>query len=166
MRLLSTPLVPTSVFMTAEGMSGIKFVIRGEPASKANSRRLVMFGKKPAVIKSMKAVDYVASFMRQCPKLAEPMDGPVSVYVKIYYASRRPDLDETVILDAMQGYIYVNDRQVRERHAYWGLDPENPRAEIEVIQIPEPEGYAKAKPVKKRAGTGHQGLSGKRKGKG
>ncbi len=34
----------------------------GEPASKANSRRIVMFGKRPAIIKSQKARDYVKSF--------------------------------------------------------------------------------------------------------
>ena len=31
------------------------FTIDGEPASKANSRKIVMFGKRPAVIKSDKA---------------------------------------------------------------------------------------------------------------
>jgi hypothetical protein len=37
----------------------------------------------------------------------------------------------------MQGLIYENDRQVKERHCYWGLDPENPRAEIIIEKIPE-----------------------------
>jgi hypothetical protein len=37
----------------------------------------------------------------------------------------------------MQGLIYENDRQVKERHAYWGLDPENPRAEILIEKIAE-----------------------------
>jgi Holliday junction resolvase RusA-like endonuclease len=48
----------------------------------------------------------------------------------IHYASRRPDLDESVILDAMQGIVYKNDRQVKEKQIYWGLDPQNPRCEI------------------------------------
>jgi len=60
------------------------------------------------------------------------MDGDLSVSITIYYASRRPDLDESVILDAMQDLIYLNDRQVKEKHIYWGLDKENPRAEIQV----------------------------------
>ena len=33
----------------------IKFVVEGEPASKANSRKIVKFGKRFGVIKSEKA---------------------------------------------------------------------------------------------------------------
>jgi Holliday junction resolvase RusA-like endonuclease len=55
----------------------------------------------------------------------------------IYYASRRPDLDESLILDLLQGLVYVNDRQVKERHTYWHLDPESPRTEMIIEQIPE-----------------------------
>lgn len=110
----------------------IEFVILGEPASKANSRKLVRFGNRPAIIKSQKARDYVNAFKLQCPKLTELMQGDLSVTMTIYYASRRPDLDESVILDCMQELIYENDRQVKEKHIYWGLDKDNPRAEIKV----------------------------------
>ena len=48
----------------------------------------------------------------------------------LYYASRRPDLDPSLILDALQGRVYRNDRAVREMHLYHRLDRENPRAEI------------------------------------
>jgi Holliday junction resolvase RusA-like endonuclease len=65
------------------------------------------------------------------------MTGDLKVTMHIYYASRRPDLDESLILDLLQGYVYANDRQVKERHCYWGLDPENPRAEITVEKIAE-----------------------------
>jgi Holliday junction resolvase RusA-like endonuclease len=113
-----------------------QFVVYGEPASKANSRRLVSFkrkggvGTRPALIKSQKALDYNDAFRLQCPKLSPLMEGDVSVSIRIYYASRRPDLDESVILDAMQGLVYLNDRQVKEKHIFWGLDKERPRAEI------------------------------------
>ncbi len=112
-----------------------QFVVYGEPASKANSRRLVSFkrsggGSRPALIKSQKALDYNEAFRTQCPKLSPLMEGDVSVTITIYYASRRPDLDESVILDAMQGLVYLNDRQVKEKHIFWGLDKTNPRAEI------------------------------------
>ena len=113
-----------------------QFVVYGEPASKANSRRLVSFkrkggaGSRPALIKSQKALDYNEAFQKQCPKLSPLMEGDVSVTITIYYASRRPDLDESVILDALQGLVYLNDRQVKEKHIFWGLDKTNPRAEI------------------------------------
>ena len=112
-------------------------IIFGEPASKANSRRVVRFGGMSRLIKSKKALSYADVFRQQCKPLATLMTGDLRVTLHIFYASRRPDLDETLILDLMQGLIYENDRQVKERHCYWGLDPENPRAEIIVEKIPE-----------------------------
>lgn len=111
------------------------FVIFGEPASKANSRKLVTLGGRPAFIKSQKARDYVTEFQRQCRQQVKVMtDKDVRVELMIHYASRRPDLDESVILDAMQGIVYVNDRQVKQRFAYWGLDKDLPRSVIRVVE--------------------------------
>jgi Holliday junction resolvase RusA-like endonuclease len=112
-------------------------IIFGEPASKANSRRVVKFGNMSRLIKSQKALNYSDAFRQQCQPLATLMTGDLRVTLHIFYASRRPDLDESLILDLMQGLIYENDRQVKERHAYWGLDPENPRAEILIEKIEE-----------------------------
>jgi len=85
-------------------------------------------------IKSKKALSYVDMFKQQAPEMI-PLEGDVSVSMRIYYASRRPDLDESLILDLLQGVTYINDRQVKEKHIYWGLDKENPRAEIEVKKM-------------------------------
>jgi len=112
-------------------------IIFGEPASKANSRRVVHYGGMSRLIKSKKALSYSDVFKQQCGKLPTLMTGDLRVTLYIFYASRRPDLDESLILDLMQGLIYENDRQVKERHCYWGLDPDNPRAEIIVEKIPE-----------------------------
>jgi len=130
----------------------ISQIIFGEPASKANSRRVVKFGNMSRLIKSQKALNYSDAFKQQCPKLAKLMTGDLRVTLHIFYASRRPDLDESLILDLMQGLIYENDRQVKERHAYWGLDPDNPRAEIIVEKIPDV--YTKKKPARRRAKRG------------
>jgi hypothetical protein len=113
-------------------MSSIWFTILGEPASKANSRQLVTIKGRPAFIKSKKARDYVNEFQSQCPKLDEMLEGDLWVDIKIFYASRRPDLDESVILDCMQDFIYANDRQVKAKYVHWGLDKDNPRAQIVV----------------------------------
>lgn len=106
------------------------FVIEGEPASKANSRRLVSFRGKPRLIKSQKALSYEKTFKEQCPRLDAEYEDDVEVTITIYYASRRPDLDESVILDCMQGFIYKNDRQVKRKIINWGLDRDRPRSEI------------------------------------
>jgi DNA-binding response OmpR family regulator len=39
---------------------------------------------------------------------------------------------DAIVLDVMQGRIYVNDRQVREKWIKHGIDRANPRAEITV----------------------------------
>tara|TARA_Y100001963_G_C6761520_1_gene439717 strand:+ start:1294 stop:1677 length:384 start_codon:yes stop_codon:yes gene_type:complete len=120
----------------------IEFEIMGEPASKANSRQLVTIKNRPAFIKSKKARDYLKMFVAQCPKLPELLEGDLKVEATIYYKSRRPDLDESVILDAMEKLIYANDRQVKEKHIKWGLDRENPRSTIKVSCLPSQDNTA------------------------
>lgn len=131
-------------------MSQIKFTILGQPYSKANSRRLVTIGGRPSFIKSKEAIDYEKWAGLQIPAAAKLMlEGPVRVTIKIFYASQRPDLDESVVLDVLQAKhkkigderhlirrgVYLNDRQVREKHIFHGIDKINPRAEIEVEPI-------------------------------
>jgi Holliday junction resolvase RusA-like endonuclease len=152
----------------------IRLTILGEPASMKNSRQIVnipRFSKRlnkhvsaAAVIKSEKARDYEREAQRQIPPAARAMlQGPVRVTMTIYYASERPDLDESVILDVMQAKfetvvdryerigegkyapievrkctrkgVYVNDRQVREKHISHAIDKTNPRAEILVEEL-------------------------------
>ena len=117
-----------------EDVQALSLIIYGEPASKSNSRRLVSIRGRPAVIKSSKALAYAKMFKQQCVR-KKLLEGDVAVHMTIYYASRRPDLDESLILDLLQDVAYTNDRQVREKHIYWGLDKINPRCEIKVEKI-------------------------------
>ena len=110
-------------------------VILGEPASKANSRRIVNIRGRMVPIKSQKALDYVTSLRLQAAaQMSAMIEGDLRVEMMIHYASRRPDLDESVILDALQGIAYANDRQVKQRMTYWGLDKDMPRAVIRITQ--------------------------------
>ena len=86
------------------------------------------------LIKSPQALAYEAKAAHQTPK--HMIEGEVRVTMNIYYASKKPDLDESLILDAMQGKVYANDRQVWEKHVYKAIDKKNPRAVITV----EPRG--------------------------
>lgn len=134
----------------------IAIVLFGEPASKSNSREIVSVNKRapdgtlkrvPRSIKSDAARQFELDAIRQIPAACRLMlTCDVRVTMRLYYRTRRPDLDETVVLDVLQARyqrdkhtgqchlvqrgVYVNDRQVREKHVYWGLDPANPRAEI------------------------------------
>jgi hypothetical protein len=130
--------------------SPIRFTIHGEAASKANSRRLVHFGERLASVKSKKALTFERDAVRQIPAFArQRLEGPVRVTLRVFYASERPDLDESLVLDAMQDRwhgagdkrqlvqagVYRNDRQVREKHVFWGLDLVQPRVEVEVEAV-------------------------------
>lgn len=107
-------------------------VILGSPQSKANSRRIAMIKGKVRSIKSASALSYLKDFYLQCPTLTPMFETDVAISLRIYYASRRNDLDESIILDALQGRVYINDRQVKRKYVEWGLDPANPRTIIRI----------------------------------
>jgi Holliday junction resolvase RusA-like endonuclease len=132
-------------------MTLIRFTIFGEAASKANSRKIATIGNRPAIIKSKKALGFERDALMQIPPAArQQLEGPVRVTLRMYYASERPDLDESVVLDVMQNRyktfgkgehrkrelmqkgVFVNDRQVREKHVFHHIDKSNPRVEITV----------------------------------
>lgn len=117
-------------------------VILGELASKSNSRRVVRMGRggrrRIAVIKSEKALRWVTAARWQLlsQRPARQLTGDVGVRAVIYYRTFRPDLDEACVLDSLQGVVYANDRQVREKHVRHAIDKTNPRVEVTVIEIP------------------------------
>ncbi len=116
-----------------------RITILGQPYSKANSRKLVLIKGMPRSIKSDNARRYREDFLKQCPVLDPLFEEDVCVEMTIYYASRKPDLDESLILDCLQDRAYRNDRQVKHKHIHWGLDPDNPRTELRVWLAPSAE---------------------------
>lgn len=131
----------------------IEFTIFGEPASKANSRKIVTIRGRSSIIKSEEARNFEKHALRQIPPKARVrLACPVRVTLRIFYASERPDLDESVVLDVLQSRfdkvkipgqeelakvliqagVYENDRQVREKHVFHGIDKAMPRVEIRV----------------------------------
>jgi Holliday junction resolvase RusA-like endonuclease len=111
----------------------------GEPASKANSRRIVKIKGSPRIIKSQKALSFARSFVSQCPTQPVLLDANGSrllVVMDIYYASRRPDLDESLLLDLLQHRVYENDRSVKAKIVRWHLDRESPRTKVKILCLP------------------------------
>lgn len=157
----------------------ISFTIFGEPASKANSREISTIGaKKMDVVvgknddgslklesmrvggrfhsrKSDKALAFEETAMRQIPPKARlQLQCAVKVTLRIFYASERPDLDESIVLDVLQNRyktaelpngekkrvlvqagVYVNDRLVREKHVFHGIDKLMPRTEVLIERL-------------------------------
>tara|TARA_Y100001951_G_C11197031_1_gene214894 strand:- start:80 stop:496 length:417 start_codon:yes stop_codon:yes gene_type:complete len=111
------------------------FVIEGEPASKSNARQLVLIKGRMVPIKSKKALAYKKLFKQQCPTRKEVFTEDLIVCMKIFYKTRRPDLDESLILDLMEGSIYKNDRSIKLKYIEHGLDKESPRTLIVVALL-------------------------------
>ena len=112
--------------------------ILGEPASKSNSRRVVRIKGVSRLIKSRKALQYAQSFVLQCPTLPEMLDADGSrlmAEIDIFYASRRPDLDPSLIYDLCQNRLYQNDRSIKHTVTRWHLDKENPRSLIRIRKL-------------------------------
>ena len=114
-------------------MWDIDFIILGEPASAKNQRRIVLYGDRPRLIKSKKALDYCDSFNSQCPTLEAIIETDCVLRIDVWYKSRRPDLSCTdLIMDLLQGKIYKNDRQVKGQMSLWNLDKKDPRCRVRV----------------------------------
>ena len=129
----------------------VRFTLYGQPASKANSRKIADVGPadnlRRIFIKSKQALAFERYALRQVPPAArQRIEGPVRVTLRMWYASERPDLDESLVLDVLQDRwkagddktprvliqagVYRNDRQVREKHVYHGIDRLQPRVEV------------------------------------
>ena len=125
----------------------IRLVILGQVVGHKNSYHIVTIKGRPAVVKSKDALAYERDALRQIPPSArQRLEGPVRVTLRLYYATERPDLDESMVLDVLQDRfkgkgeqrelvqkgVYRNDRQVREKHVHHLIDRANPRTEVEV----------------------------------
>lgn len=128
-------------------MRSITLTIRGQPVSKSNRSQVVTIGSRYSLGKSKEAKAYIRAALPQIPPAARRrIDVPVRLTATLYYASERPDLDESQLLDVLQDQwkrdkstgqrvlvqagVYTNDRLVRERHIFHAIDKKNPRAEI------------------------------------
>lgn len=155
-------------------MTPIRFTILGQAVSKSNRSQIVRLGDRVSIGKSQEAKVYIRDSLRQIPGWArQRLEGPVRVTVRMFYASERPDLDESQLLDILQDQwrkarpekgaprqllqagVYRDDRQVREKHVYWGIDRANPRAEV-LIEPMQAQQDALPMPAQaSNANTGH-----------
>lgn len=83
---------------------------------------------------SEEARDYKASIARVGSSML--LDGPISVSIDWFRGMASGDLDKRigVVLDAMQGVFYSNDKQIVELHARRFDDPGNARLVVTVSE--------------------------------
>lgn len=113
-------------------MKEIHGTIYGELASKSNSRQKTRDGR---FIKSQKARQFEKDALPQLQFSGKPIEGDVVLEATIYYASRRPDLDESLLMDVLEkAGVYHNDRQIRQKNIIGEVDKHNPRVEFTVFK--------------------------------
>ncbi len=92
----------------------------------------------PSVYLSKAGKDYKKAVMEIC-QLHDitPVDGPVRVDVWVYFQRRGSDLAnrEKLMLDALEGFAYRNDKQIVELHMYKRLDKSYPHCEVHVTPL-------------------------------
>lgn len=90
------------------------------------------------IVKSDEARQYQtnARWIARCAGMHEPITGKVAISLRVYRPAQRGDLDNRikVLLDALQGVAYEDDKQIVELHAYQNDDKANPRVEVEVTE--------------------------------
>ena len=88
------------------------------------------------VITSSEAQNYraaVAALLYQYH--VEPLTGAVCVSISVYRQRKAGDLDNRIkiVLDALQGICYIDDKQVTELHAFMFDDRQHPRCIVDVV---------------------------------
>ncbi len=76
-------------------------------------------------------------FYQLSRKIDEPLRGDIAVNVTVFRPQKRGDLDNflKIMLDALQGIIYLNDSQVVEIHAFRDDDKYNPHVRVLVYEV-------------------------------
>lgn len=99
--------------------------------------RSIVKGKRAIPILSREAREYKKR-MASLAHGSAPVSGPCALSARFYRPRRAGDVDGRIkpMLDALQGFAYVNDSQLTELHVYNDHDPLNPRVEVEITPCP------------------------------
>lgn len=115
------------------------FTVPGRPVTWQRSG--VHEGKRLTQVEQRKAKKTIAwAAVAARPKGRWPMDLVYAIEVIGYWPDQRfGDVDRLVslVMDALQGVAYKEDRQVRVQASSMLLDPENPRTEVLVVPYRE-----------------------------
>ena len=121
-------------YTTVQPRQGIRRITLDYPPSTNRYWRVY----NNTVVRSAEATEYVQHVAQICTTAGiQPLDGNVSVTIRVYRPRRSGDLDNRLkcCLDALQGYAYHNDSQVFEIHATRHDDPQCPRVEVTVTEV-------------------------------
>lgn len=112
--------------------------ILGKVPSKSNSYMIVNRAGHGSLAKTKALDQYEKRFYLQCPCRGLDIKGYFALKARVFYENNRPDLDNAlkIILDCLQSCkVIQNDRYCTEIHAFKFVDKQNPRVEIEIMEV-------------------------------
>jgi len=130
---------PWHPFETSKRM--VVMTIQGKLVSMKNSKIHTMIKGRPFAIKSHEARKYERDFRVQVPSEYRglqlgALDKPLATIVRVFYPSRRSDLDASLVYDMLQHTgVIANDRYITAKIELSFVDKVNPRVEIEVREM-------------------------------
>lgn len=85
--------------------------------------------------KAKEGVIYTTSVRSICAHQGvKPLEGDLAFEMRLYRPRKIGDVQNynKVLLDALEGWAYENDKQIQEFHAYRFDDRQNPRCEVQI----------------------------------
>lgn len=104
------------------------------PSANSIWRNIVVGGRARTVL-SKEGREYRARVHAQLAG-SVPLEGPVAVMLRVYRPRRIGDIDNTAkaTLDAVKGFLFVDDSQVVSLHMERYDDKKRPRVEVQVTR--------------------------------
>lgn len=114
--------------------------LKGNPLSTNNVYPINCVGKFPRKYISPKGralkEDYFYQVKQQWKD--KPLEGNLEIQVKLFFGDKRVrdwDNFHKLSMDALSGIVWVDDSQIQMAHVCKHYDKENPRIEIDIIEI-------------------------------
>jgi len=121
----------------------VTFTVLGHLQSMKN-RRIPSRRNPYITLPNAGAVSFERDFLLQVPatyrdlKLGTPQL-PLRAEIHVWYPTLKNDLDCALVYDLLQkAGVIANDRYIREKHEFAGIDPANPRVMVRIGTILDP----------------------------
>jgi crossover junction endodeoxyribonuclease RusA len=112
----------------------------GSPQSTNNIYRSVCIGRFPRVYMTHEGVALKESYQWQAKSQWKDgiMEGVLMIEIKLFFKDKRKhDIDNygKILLDSLTDICYADDSQIEQMIVTKLLDKDNPRIEIEILQL-------------------------------
>lgn len=118
----------------------MRIILKGKPISTGSIYRYACRGNYPCMYMTAKGKTLKESYQWQAKQQwrSKPLKCPITVVIDTYHDNhRKNDWDNfhKLSMDALTSIVYEDDSQIEQAIVSKHYDKENPRIEIEIIEI-------------------------------